>query len=388
MNNATTYHQWNNPVPIYQATNPTVSAVGGVRPIYATPQRPQRNSERQTKICTETASANGFLKTRFLPKLKVNEEEIIRLQKEVTKTEKEFYQSLTQLCAYYGISAMETKHFEYPYNISLAYWDIKRKLKEKIKDSNEVHIIQTEKHQTFLSVSETYETDRYLYYVPVYSLFKMLNDKEHRQTKTLLFSVFTYLYRNIGIPFYREEDAYLFYLYEMTKDWVIEGEMYDDDKEDEEQILREMAQCEYIGDTILKKIQSKENLMRWKQRLQSFCIKNEFDNKLFDIAKEFYQLWQDYPHDSIFRYINEHEKYDEYEEGLLSMDKYLSFAFRFEGILHDQINDVVNNDLSVYSEMQEPTLHKIFNGKEIQNQNFDFEHRFFNLMDKLICLLA
>lgn len=385
MNNATTYHQRNNPVPIYQATNPTVSAVGGVRQIYATPKRPQRNSERQTKICTKRASANGFLRTNFLPKIQVNEEITKQSKKVQIQTQKEFYQSLTQLCAYYEISVIETEHFEYPYNMSLAYWDVKRKLKEKIKYSNEVHIIQTAESSMCLSVSETYTTDSYLYYVPVYSLFKMLNDKEHRQTKTLLLSVFTYLYRNIGIPFYREEDAYLFWLYDMTKDWIIEGEMYDDDEKYKEQILREIAQCEYIGDTVLKKIQPKENLIRWKKRLQSFCIKNEFDSKLFDIANQFYKLWQDYPHDCIFRYVNNQK---EFEDECLSMDKYLSFTCSFEGILYDQVNEILNNDLSVYFQMQEPTIYNIFNGKEMPNQNFDFEHRFFNLMDKLICLLA
>lgn len=386
MNNATTiYYQWNSPIQIPQATIPTVSTVGRVCRVDATPQRPQRNSKRQPKICTERGLANGFLNTQFLPKLQITQEQEKLSKKAIQRREREFYNSLSQLAKYYGILPMQTAHFEYPYNIALAHWDIKRKLNEKLTDAHEVCITQTTENKTFLSVSETYNTDNYLYYVPVYSLFQMLKDKNSKQTKELLFSVFSYLYRNIGIPFYREEDAYLYYMYDMTKEWIIEGEMYDEDDEDKEQILREIAQCEYIGDTVLKKIQNEENSNRWKQRLQSFCVKNDFDSELFIIAEQFYKLWEDYPHESIFRYAN----YEECEsrDDCLSMDKSLSFACSFEGLLYEQINEILNNDLSVYSEMQEPTLYRIFNGKDIPKQNFDFEHRFFNLIDKLISLL-
>ncbi|WP_062052964.1 hypothetical protein [Aquimarina longa] len=385
MNYATQHHTGYNSVTQQTSATAISPTFRGIFSLSETSKRPSENSKRQATSCTDISIANGFLRTQFSPKMQVSEEITKQSKKVQTQTEKDFYKSLIQLADYYKVRPMKTQHLEYPYNIRLAYWDIKRKLKETLNDNNEVHIIQTAENQTVLSVSETYDTDSYLYYVPIHSLFKMLNNKEYKQTKILLFSVFSYLYRNIGIPFYREEDAYLFWLYDMTKDWIIEGEMYDGDEEHKTQTLKEIAQCEYIGDTILKKIQSQENLHHWQQRLQSFCVKNEFDNKLFSIAEQFYQLWQDYPNECVFRYANPQ---NEYNDECLTMDKYLSFTCSFEGVLQDQINEILNNDLSVYSEMQEPTLHKIFNGKEIPNQNFDFEHRFFNLLDKLICLLA
>lgn len=387
MSYESTYHQRKNSVQTLNAKNPTVSAVGRICRLDAETQRPQRNTERPTKVFAKRESSNGFLNTQFLPKIKVAENESNRSKDEAKRIEIDFYTSLAQLASYYDVQPIQSQHFEYPNNLAVAYWDMKNKLVDNIQDKNDLHIVKTENKQTFLSVSETYETDACLYYVPIYPLFDMLYNNEMHHAKNVLLSVFSYLYRVVGIPFYQEEDAYLYWLYEMLKDWIINGELYDEDDADKEIILTELRKCNCIGEIVLKKIQNEKNMFHWKKRLNNFNPKNEWDKELYNVAGSFHELWSAYPKESIFRYSRYAYQFDNYSDEFLPMDKYLSFYCHFEGLLTEQMNEIINNDLSIYSEMEEPTIHKVFRGQDITEQNFDFEHRFFHLTEQLISLL-
>ncbi len=214
----------------------------------------------------------------------------------------------------------------------------------------------------------------------------MLKHKKYKATNELIFSVFTYLYKKVNIPFFRDEDTYLYWMCDTLKDWLTDDEEDDYFEEDTKNtLLTQISQMEYIGDTILNKINNDENLNFWKYRLDKFSIKSDFDKAVFEISEKFYKLWQDYPNDNIFHYII---NYDTLDNDILPMYKYLSFVCFFDSIseLYQQLNETINNDLANYGEMEEPTIYQIFNGNDITEFNFDFIHRLFTYLDELINL--
>ncbi len=385
MNNATTYRQGYY-TPNIQATIPTASAVGDVCRTFKTTKKPKRDTERPTQVRTTKPSTNGFLNTQFLPKTKVDEHKIPKTEKELKQIEKHFYKSLKQMAKHYKIKPIETQHLPYPNNLNIAYWDIKSKLKKHLTDNGNLHIVKTENKETFLGVSRTYETPRHLHYICIYTFYKMLKSKENKATNDLIISVFAYLYKKVGMPFFRDEDSYLYWLYDMLKDWMEEDEEEYFDKEDRKILCAEIYKMEYVGDEILRKISHENNLLFWEQRLQNFNIKTDFDKEVFEISEKFYKLWQDHPYDNVFNYIRQ---YRELNEDIMPMYKYLSFAcfFDYKGDLYEHINQTINDDLANYGEMEEPTIYQIFNGNDIMELNFDFIHRLFTLLNELINLI-
>ncbi len=305
----------------------------------------------------------------------------------IKQIEKDFYTSLNQMAAHYQIAPIETKKLPFPNNLGVACWDMENKLKSYLKEEQELHLITLDWEQTSLGVANSYKTESSTYYVPIYSLFEMQKQKENKQTKDLLYSVYTYLYRVVGIPFYRDEDTYLSYMHEMLKVWLEEdGIICGEDEEYKKNILSEMAKVEYIGDVILKKINNENNLSFWKTRLDRFYIKNDFDKDLYSIAEKMYNLWQEYPNEYIFKYAQIDVNDDDVND-VLTMDKYLSFYCSFEGCLNEQINEMLNQEFGEYAEMENPVSYDVFNGKTIEKCNFDFLYRFFTLLTELLSLL-
>lgn len=381
MNNATTYKQGYN-THYYEQTIPTVSTVGRVFRVDATPQRPQRNPKRQPKICTERSLANGFLNTQFLPKLQIPQEQEKLSKKAIQKREREFYTSLSQLADYYGILPMQTAHFEYPYNIALAYHNAKKQIEKVnvVNISKRLSVIEENQH-LFLSVEETYDTENCLYYVPTIPVFMMLRDKKRKTTAQLLLSVCAYLYQSVDLPYYRDESTFLFWMYEIIEEWS------QDDTEEYADILTALKQSKDIGDYVEKKIKNGENLSYWKHRLDRFTAKDSFDTDCFLIACKFYELYKRYPRYSLFQHlINDGDKEydDEYE--IIPMDKYVGFVANNTSVLSDQLTELVNGEFSQYTEVQEPTVFKHFNSKQ-KFENLEFETHIFPLINELIYLL-
>ena len=69
------------------------------------------------------------------------------------------------------------------------------------------------------------------------------------------------------------------------------------------------------------------------------------------------------------------------------MDKYVSFCSEAKGLLFQTLFEAVNSDLQEYATMQEPRVIKKFDGRNITNNNLDFENRLFPLIEELIYIL-
>ena len=383
MNYATTYPIGNYEHTRTEKTTATAPTIGRVRTMDAKTKRCKPSTKRQAESRTNSNVANGFLKSVFLPKLKTQQS--LQACKEIAKTERDFYQSLSKLAEQYGIEPMQTQIYGYPYNLALAMWDIETKLKRTHLNWNSLRLVQDSK-KTFFVSEERYDTRTTLYYIPIVPLFKMLNDKRRKKTAQLLVSVCSYLYHIADIPYYRQENSYLFWMYEMMTDWVEQ----DDETDETESYKSELRQAEQIGDKMEQKLFNRINLQLLKQRLNNFKSLDEFDQECWQIACKVFELFTEYPTTSIFKNapISEQDPYDnDYDNETIGMEKYISFVADTKGWLYERLSDSINNEFNEYGAMAEPTISKHFDGSEKTYTNLDFEDRLFPILNDLCGLL-
>ena len=349
------------------------------------------DSERQTKISSYKPTTNGFLKCTFLPKLKendvhklmTNEQNLTQIQRKNAIMENDFYISLSQLTEHYRLNSMTSRHFGYPYNMALALDDVQKQLKNKVRDWKEIRLIE-EKGITYFTSEERYNTGAILYYIPIVRLYRLSKNPKRKHTVQLLQSICSYLYHVAKVPYYRKLDSYLFWMYEMVEEWLTS----DDENEETPIYLSEIKQAEHIGDFMEQKIYNHHNLTRFKDHLKNFKAKDRFDNDCFILARKIFSLYQQYPNATIYQNLQSNTETEEYEsDTVVSMDKYVSFCSEAKGLLFQTLFEAVNSDLQEYATMQEPRVIKKFDGRNITNNNLDFENRLFPLIEELIYIL-
>lgn len=383
MDYATEYHIGNVHHPRTAKATEAAPPIGRVRRVDATPQRRRRSKQRQTEIRTRGNAADGFLKCTFLPKLRVDE--TARACKKSEDTERDFYQSLSLLAKHYGIEPMQTRQFPQPYNMALAISDMEEKLKQQVLGFQRIGVVQ-ENGKIFLLSEERHNTGTTLYYIPVLPLFKMLKDPKRKKAAQLLVSVCSYLYHITDIPYYRQECSYLFWMYEMHRDWVEQ----DEETEDTHVYLRELSKAGLIGDLVEQKLYNRMNLQWFGQRLDRFESGDAFDRDCLMVGRNALALYTDYPSASIFRNAPMHkqEPYDvDYADETIGMEKYISFISDTEGWLYECIQDSINTEFNEYGALEVPTICKRFDGSDITTVNLDFEFRLFALLDDLCTVL-
>lgn len=345
-------------------------------------QRPGRGTEGQMPLCACADATDGFLKVSFLPKLYQGEK--ARACQETEKMQCDFYASLDRLTGHYGVSPMPTRHLEYPYNLALAVWDLEQKLKNSFINFQEIRVLQ-DGFKTYLVSEEKFNTGTTLYYIPTHPIYQMLKDPERKKNAHLLLSICSYLYHIAGIPYYREQGSYLYWLYEMHREWTEEEQ----DREENGRYVREFDKAELIGDCMGQKFFSPMNLNFFEKRLNGFKSRDNFDKQCLDIGKKAFAIYTDYPNESIFRNapLHEEDEDDDTETESIGMEKYISFISDTKGWLYESIQESINNEFNEYGSMDEPTIIKHFDGQELPKNSLDFESRLFVLLDDLCELL-
>ena len=353
-------------------------------------ERPRRNPQGQTAVRTGKPVADGFLKSRFLPKLAVSPDSEELSDERREQRERDFYRSLSLLARYYGFTPMQSENYPYPYNFTLALWDAEKQIRQLRKGGNFDDLQLSENKETkqiFLSVTERYDTGQYLYYIPVIPLFTMLKDRKRKRSAELLLSVFTYLNRIVGVPCFREEQTFLYWQYEMLKEWA----MHDDDSDENRALLNELHHAEWLGERINRKMSAKENLTFWKRRIQSFRAKDSFDTDVFLLTVKFFQLYRKYPNHTVFKNItalwDEYGYYYDEEDTKITIDKYIGFIADDNGLLYEQLCETINSEFSQYAEMEEPAVTHHFDGTSAVKNILVFESRLFPLINELCTLL-
>lgn len=379
MNYATQHHIGNYQHTRTETTTAIAPTVGRVRQLATKTKGRKPSAERQAEIRTNSNATNGILKCTFLPKLKTAPS-----VQACQKTERDFYKSLSKLAKHYRIEPMQTNSFKFPYNITLAMWDMENKVKRTNSNWDGFRLVK-DSRKTYFIGEERYNTGTTLYYIPVVPLFKMLKDPKRKKTAQLLLSVCSYLYHIAQIPYYRQEESYLYWLYEMMNDWVEQ----DEETAETETNKRELRNAEYIGDKVEQKLFNLINLKVFEKRLNRFKSVDTFDSECWKIARNAFALYTEYPSENIFRNatLPEKDPYDNDENEIIGMEKYISFIADTKGWLYESLSDTINNEFNEYGAMEEPTISKQFDGSEIPTANLDFENRLFDLLNDLSGLL-
>ena len=379
MNYATQHHIGNYQHTRTETTTAIAPTVGRVCQLDAKTKGCKPSAERQAEVRTDSNATNGILKCTFLPKLKT-----AKSVQACQKTERDFYKSLSKLAEHHSIEPMQTQDFEFPYNIVLSMWDMETKVKRTNINWEGFKLIQDSK-KTYFTSEERYNTGTTLYYIPVVPLFQILKDQKRKKTAQLLLSVCSYLYHIAQIPYYRQEESYLYWLYEMMNDWVEQ----DEETAETETNKRELRNAEYIGDKVEQKLFNLINLKVFEKRLNRFKSVDTFDSECWKIARNAFALYTEYPSENIFRNatLPEKDPYEDDENEIIGMEKYISFIADTKGWLYESLSDTINNEFNEYGAMEEPTISKRFDGSEIPTANLDFENRLFGLLNDLSGLL-
>ena len=379
MNYATQHHIGSYQHTRTEKTTAATPTVGRVRKLATKTKGRKPSAKRQAEIRADSNATNGLLKCTFLPKLKTAQS-----VQSCQKTERDFYKSLSRLAEHYGIEPMQTQDFEFPYNVVLSMWDMETKVKRTNINWDSFKLVQDSKRTFFVS-EERHNVGTTLYYIPIAPLFKMLKDPKRKKTAQLLISVCSYLYHIADVPYYRQEDSYLYWLYETHKDWVEQ----DDETDETETYKSELRNAEYIGDKVEQKLFNRSNLKVFKQRLNRFKSVDTFDRECWQVACNAFALCTEYPNTTIFSNatLPEKDPYDNDEDEIIRMGKYISFIADTRGWLYESLSDTINNEFNEYGAMEEPTISKRFDGSEIPTANLDFENRLFGLLNDLSGIL-
>lgn len=383
MEYATQYYIGHHPNAPKAKAKKALQTVGQVHSMGTKDKRRTRNQQGQTEVSTATDVANGFLRTTFLPKLEAVKS--VQPATEVEKVETDFYNSLCAVARHYnGFEPRDTRAFGYPYNIALSVWEVESHLKRHIKNWNSLRLVQDDNGKAFFISEEQYNIGTTLYYIPVIPLYKMLKNHKTKRAARLLLSVFAYLYHVADIPYYREEDTYLYWQYEMIADWIEQ-----DDEAELDSRAAELKVAQWCGEKMEQKIFNRKNLDEFAQRTKAFKPTNDFEQECLNVAKGMFALYTDYPATTVFQHAKCNDNYDDAEQeyDVIAMRKYISFIADTKGWLYETIAESVNNEFNECGTSEEPTIIKEFNGKPIRDCSLEFENRLFPLIDDLCYLL-
>nr|WP_314896950.1 hypothetical protein [uncultured Flavobacterium sp.] len=337
------------------------------------------SKKEQEKFHTLGVIADGFLRHSFLPLFEQGKKLPDPKQVEV-----EFFNSLVILTGVYGFEVMDVENKPYPYNILLTYSYVQKQLRKSGQDI-ELSIVQDDKGTVKLTTNHSYSTGNMLYYIPVLPLYRLLQNKKQKQTAELVLSVFAYLYHIAGIPYYRENNSYLFYQYECMEEWLID-DFEDVETEEGNSGISEFNEAVYYGDVMLRKIYNPYHLNCFEQRIDSYRPSTSFQKKCFAVAKKALALLLEYPDYTIFH--NAFNREFEYDDEVIKAEQYISFIADSDGLLYENIARVVNDEFNECSEMEEPTLLQIYDSENRpSNKALDFEYRLFPLINDLCTLL-
>ncbi|MFH7017341.1 hypothetical protein [Flavobacterium sp. FlaQc-47] len=337
------------------------------------------NKKQPEKFRTARPFADGFLRHSFLPLFEKGENLPRKFQ-----MENDFFNSLVILKRLYDFETIDVTDKSYPYNILLVYTDIQKKLSQSGKDI-ELKIMQDDDGIVKLATQHCYNTSNTLYYIPVLPLYRLLQNRKQKQTAELLLSVFAYLYHIAGIPYYRENNSYLFYNYECMEEWLID-ELEDEESEAGNSMISELNSAFYCGDVMHRKIYNAYHLNVFEKRIRSYKPNTDFEKDCLSVAKQALALMLEYPACSVFQ--NTSNRVFESEQGIIRAEQYISFIADTDGLLYENIARVINDEFNECSQIEEPTLLQVYDAPNgLTRKLLDFEYRLFALLNDLCTLL-
>jgi hypothetical protein len=344
-------------------------------------ERRKRNQKIKTKNRTCRNRADGFLNHEFLPVL-INPADGIKAWQ---KIENDFFNSLNNLSALYGFELLNVKGKVFPYNIALSFAHAQACMKELQPDLSLV-IIQDKFHCATVATVKTFNTRMTLYFIDVKPFYELLQGKKRKHAAGLLQSVFTYLHKVVGIPYYMDTRTYIYYCYENISNWL----MNESDELDQEQFEEDLANldlCFFAGRTVHKKIQKANQLNLLKRRNKNFEPACKWEKELLMISKRVQIMMEEFGETSINDMIFE-RLLEPDEDNRVYPEHYISFVYDDGGWINENIIEQVNNELQEISVMEEPSSIQFFDKpQQAESHNLSFPIRLFDLINDLCDLL-
>ncbi|MBS1528380.1 MAG: hypothetical protein JST19_22225, partial [Bacteroidetes bacterium] len=229
------------------------------------------------------------------------------------------------------------------------------------------------------ATTDTADTGTTLYYIPVIPLYRLLQGRRSRKGAQLLLSVCSYLCRIAGVPYYREDDSYLNWHYEMFAEMLADdaGNM---DAEDYEQDKSALNRAAYYGDIMGKRIYHSYQLECFEQRIHAFLPRNTWDADCLKAARTAFDLWRQYPDGHLLKHAPETADEDENEEPPVRIYEYVSFISETKGGLFSSLSEMVNSEFNERTQLDEPVVITHYDGSETEQDSLDFERRLFDLI--------
>jgi len=350
---------------------------GKIQPV----TRCSKGKKGEEKICAPFNPANGFLKTRFLP-VRENKYPVLKNHR---MTEKEFFNSLSNLSRLYQFEMPSVNVYPFPVNIALAFRQFKQFLKQMAPDL-ELIILHDENHRACLATVKTFSTGNTLYYIPVRPLVDLLKQKENRPLANLVLSVFSYLHHVVKIPWFTGNDNYLSDCYSVLKDWYSE----DTDPEEElsgAEMIAHFNSLEKAGIWLHRRINAKANKENLKKRINKFLPVNKKEALFHSVAQELNALAEKFPGRSVFSSIPENLLQPD-EDTRISPEHYLSFFWDSDDIICDQLMEYISNHLQECTVIDDPAAIQYFDEPQDKPlHDLEFEIRLFKAIDDLCTAL-
>jgi hypothetical protein len=340
------------------------------RPICEQPRQAARcpgSAGKQTGFSSAGNVAHGFLSHRFLPLCEPS-----AILPEAKNVEGGFFKSLGHLAEL------------------MAHFDAGRKIKVGGR-YRDVMIMEQDESRVELIVSETLNIGNTIFYIPVIPLYHWHSKRKNRKTAELLLSVCTYLFQ-AGVPYYRDEESYLFYNYEILTDWI-EDDRAQMDEDDYRGHRNGLNRATHFGDLMERRIKSPLQLSQMRDRLQNFVVRTAFDLNVLELAETTFNLWQRFPEKGLFSNAcipDADPGEDEYDDhySVLHLGEYVGFIAEQTGILNESLMNMVNNDFNEKTRVQEPECRINFGKKgTYRPEALDYEHQLFDIISELTCLL-
>ncbi|MBS1527952.1 MAG: hypothetical protein JST19_20065, partial [Bacteroidetes bacterium] len=217
------------------------------------------------------------------------------------ETENGFFKSAKHLAELNHLQLTDVSGYAFPYNILLAHREIRTKLNRQPYET-ELLITETVKDkQVALATEQVYEVGNQLYYIPVIPLYRFLRKKENKRCGALLLAVMSYLYREAGVPYYRDEEGFMYDEYEINKEFFLES--YRENPDDYEEDISDILRNDICGDIMQRKLYNRYHLEHLEENISKFKPANPFQEECHLIAKDSLELFRDFPKCSVFQNI-------------------------------------------------------------------------------------
>jgi hypothetical protein len=299
--------------------------------------------------------------------------------------EKQFFRSLEHFKGLYKLELPDTGDLPFPLNIDHTFKNIREQF-SKLGKKLEPVIVKDEKQEACIATVKQYPMGYSLFYIAVQPVAKLLQSRK-RRSADLLLSVFSYLYRVMGIPFYSECSSYLYNCYEALENYVTEAAYECDEETDYAGMLSQFRLATYWGNRISRIIRHPYTLRSLEERVSRFRASDKKEEELLSVCKAALDLYRQYPKRSIFEDMPEGFLYPE-EKERIRPEQCISFFWSDLGFSYDHLMDHINCDFQEMAVSDEPFVLQLFNKRQRQERHdLSFIEAVFRLLSSLTDLL-